>query len=191
MPSHDEKKQKILYNKAYEDFVTTDDDVIGLIAYGLYKQEKRRQIISNLGGKEQITQGKKEQIEKILLSQKDNFRKEALVKYKLALEFFIEKDFHTFYNKYCKNHFEDTIAEKIENTNKLLAIEIENKINARKDAFLFWPNLGMEVLGNLSWTILLIIISAIVYFNAGGFTSLKKGIIRTLSSDTAQVDTGK
>lgn len=176
------------YSKVLESFVEDDTDISGLIAYGLYKFDKRAQII-RIKNEKNRTPSKQEvkEIETILSSQIDFYKKKANEMLDGTLEYSIERNKEEVFEKYfiqtenLKNEiFVKYFASKEFND----LSQVLEKINKNTTPKKWISEIWIEVQGNIAWTLLLIIISVIAYFSNDDMQNYKDKVIKALQPDS-------
>lgn len=138
------------YNQIFERLVTSDNPV-GLIAYSLYKKEKRKEIVKLKKKGKNLTARQIKAIESVLENQLDEFKKQANKLLDETYETLIEKNKDKIYCTYFKNNEFDSINNQI------------NLIPTKKS---FLKRLGESLLFRFIWISLIALISIIIYWNS-------------------------
>lgn len=158
------------YSKAYEDFVGDGSDVVGLVAYSLYKHEKRRRVVKikkDSGKRPSLTQLR--DIEDICLGMKEHF----ITKANLEMNKFLDRMISVNKEEIFKTYF-------IEEYNSFgLLSQINTNTTPGKPKSI-WADLKIEVLGNIAWAGLLILATLLGAYYSGSVRELKQKIITLL-----------
>lgn len=169
------------YNKVYSSLVQDDADIVGLIAYGLYKNDKRQQIINFKAKNDNRNPNKnqKEQIESVLSARLEYYQEKANQLLDTTVEQLITENKDTIYTTYFKSHEYSLLENKINGIVK----------NTKPKSLL--SELKVEVLGNLAWLIILVIVSILIYFNNDDLKALKQKTINLITETEKQSDSTK
>ena len=160
------------YNKVYGLLVQDDTDILGLIAYGLYKNEKRQKILkykTNNGGRNPT----KMQVEKIADDLTDRLRyyqEKANQLLDVTVEELIVVKKDTLYASHFKSVEMTAIEQQFASIN-----------NNTKPKSLF-AELKIEVLGNIAWLFIIIIITVMAYFMSNDVRILKQNVVRFIEN---------
>lgn len=157
------------HNRVYENLVEHNSDLIGLVAYGLYKEYKREQVIK-------IKESKKRSPNKIELKQIEDFAINNILQYRNKANELVDLSFEE-----VIEHYKSSIYEKFYQEYGIGNFKTELELIKKQTKRKFWNELLIVILGNIAWIIILIIISTIVYFNNGGIQKLKEKVIETVS----------
>lgn len=159
------------YNTVYESLVQDDADIVGLIAYSLYKHDKREQIVGSMtknGGrrpnKTQLTH-----IESVLANQLDYYTEKANQLLDTTVEQLITSNKDEIYVA----HFRSLQFELLETQIKDIKKDTSKSI---------WAELKIEVLGNLAWLLIIIFITIIAYFLNDDVKLLKEKVINSIEN---------
>lgn len=167
------------YNKVYSSLVQDDADIVGLIAYGLYKNEKRQQIINFKvrNSNKNPNKSQKEQIENLLSSRLEYYQEKANKLLDKTVEQLIKENKDTIYTTYFKSHEYSQLELKI------------NVIEKNTTPKSLLSELKVEILGNLAWLIILVIFSILIYFYNGDLKTLKQKAVNLITETENQRDT--
>lgn len=154
------------YNKVFESLVEGDADIVGLIAYGLYKEYKRNQyLVIKSTKKRNPNKTELKQIEDFVLNNINEYKKKANELLDISIEQAIITNKATIYETYFKDYGVRIFEGKLD------------RFTSRYKPKSFWYDLLMETLGNLAWVIIIFVISVLIYFNNGGIQKLKDKVI--------------
>lgn len=159
------------YNTVYESLVQDDTDIVGLIAYSLYKNDKREHIIGCTTRNSGKTPTKPQivQIERVLANQLDYYTEKA----NQLLDTTVEQLINSNKNKIYVAHFRSLEFELLEN--KIVDIKKDTSKS-------IWAELKIEVLGNLAWLLIIIFITILAYFLNDDVKLLKKKVINSIEN---------
>lgn len=166
------------YNKVYETLVGDGKDVVGLVAYALYKQDKRDQIVEIKDRKSKNpSRSELDGIERNCLKRIDAYKKAAKEELDALVSGVINDNKDQVFEKYfSKDH---SHLQELRNLSKELAT-----VKANTEPRSFVGEIGIEIAGNIAWSVLFIILSIIVYFNNDEIQAYKHRIGRALQEDT-------
>ena len=159
------------YNTIYESLVQDDTDIVGLIAYSLYKNDKREQIIGfqnrNNGRNPNRTQ--LNQIELVLANQLDYYTNKANQLLDTTVEELIVSNKDVIYSTHFRSREFESLENKIQ--------EVKNDTSKS-----IWAELKIEVLGNLAWLIIIILATVIIYFVNDDVKILKEKVVNIIEN---------
>ncbi|MBC6401548.1 MAG: hypothetical protein GDA51_04980 [Ekhidna sp.] len=138
------KNAKDNYNKIFEDLVEDEGNLIGLIAYGLYKQEKRKEVVKIKESGRSPAKAEIKRIESVLSNQLETFKDQANELLNVTFEYLIEENKEKIYCQYFRQ-------EDIERLSK--------RPNFRK-------RLLENLLFRLIWLVLIGAIGYVIYVNS-------------------------
>jgi hypothetical protein len=156
------------YNAAFESLVKDKNDIVGHIAYCLYKHDKREHIL-RLKSNGKNTKAEITRVCEMLNSQGqiETYKKIANECLDQFINNILENNKDTIYAKYFKSYEVSKVSSLLNKIEKNISdnkIELE-KLKSNTKPKTIWGELSIELLGNFSWTIILIIISIIAFYN--------------------------
>lgn len=162
------------FNKVYSKLVEDHTDIVGLIAYGLYKSDKRQCIIDHKSknGDKNPTKDQMTKIENLLSVRLDYYQDKANQLLDTTVEQLITLNKDNIYI----NYFKSEEFEKLEN--KITELEKNTKPKS------FWSELLIEISGNVAWLIIVIIITVFAYFLNDDVKKLKEKAVDFINVET-------
>jgi hypothetical protein len=171
------------YNKIYETLVGDGKDVVGLVAYSIYKQDKRDQIVEIKGRRaKNPSQSEMAGIERNCSNRIAAYKKAAKEELDALVSGVINDNKEQIFEQYFSKDYSH--LQELKNIKTELA-SVKNNTEPRS----FLAEMGIEVAGNIAWSILFILLSIIVYFNNDEIQAYKHKIGRALQEDTTKTNT--
>lgn len=138
------------YNNIFEKLVTNDSPV-GLIAYSLYKKQKREEIIKRKKNGHDLSVKEIKSIESVLSNQLGLFKEQANKLLDETFETLIKKNKNNIYSTYFKNQEFESIKEQIQ------------LLSTKKT---FGQRLAENLLFRFIWLGIIAAVSIIIYLNS-------------------------
>lgn len=155
------------YNQIFENLVEDEGNLIGLIAYGLYKQEKRKEVVKIKQTGKNPTKAQIRRIESVLSNQLEMFREQANELLDVTFEYLIEENKE---NIYCQ-HYLHSDFEKL----------------AKRPSI--WNRLWESLLFRLVWIVLIGMIGYAIYVNSSTLKEFGKKINDTFTEKSIEKKT--
>lgn len=143
------------YNKMYDSLVTSDDDIVGLLAYGLYKRHKRKFIITHT--KKHGIRPNKDEMDSFMtsaLSQLERYKKEGE-------DVFLRSVGSAVQQEYEKSDEHKKLVDKVVNAaqNEIGKVErtyegVVDKI-VSKHSFRWYSTIGLNLVATVLFSLIL------------------------------------
>ncbi len=151
------------YNEIYDKLVQSDKDAVGLLAYGIYKREKRNHIIQHKKENNNIppTDAEMREFKTFALASLERYKKEGKGVFLECVGAAVKEELER--SQEYKEAFKSiatTANSKINDINGSIKKDIEDIIKER--TFSGWATLGLNVAGTFLFSIILIILYVIL-----------------------------
>jgi hypothetical protein len=156
--------QKDDYNQIFEQLVEDDGNLIGLIAYGLYKNEKRKEIIKIKETGKNPTKRQINRIESVLSNQLELFTEQANDLLDATFELIILENKESIY---CEHFLQDDVE----------------KLSKRAS---IWTRLWESLFFRLIWIVLIGLIGYAIYSNSDSLKSFGEKINNTFTEQNSE-----
>ncbi|WP_298313564.1 hypothetical protein [uncultured Aquimarina sp.] len=152
------------YNKIFENLVEDEGNLIGLIAYSLYKQEKRKEIVKIANGGKKPTKTQIKRIESVLSNQLEGFKEQANILLDTTFEYLVSENLDNIYSEYFLTKDIDKLS--------------------KRDSL--WTKLWQSVFFRICWVFLIAIISIILYYNIDSLKAVGENFHKTFVENKAE-----
>ncbi|CAM1357643.1 hypothetical protein [Tenacibaculum halocynthiae] len=161
------------YNQIFENLVEEDSNLIGLIAYGLYKSEKRKEIVKIKKSGKRLTKSQINGIESVLSNQLETFKEKANDLLDRTFEILIEENKDRIYSEYFLVTHLEGINSEIQKLNK-------------KQTFL--DGLSLSIAYRFIWVLLISLVGSLAYYNSESLKEIGEKINKTIFTDKNTID---